>query len=310
MVLFSLWICSFIFFTSIGLLLLMRIYKNRIEIGKRIAPFLSTQKQQNLSDSKEVLENKSLYIRLFQPLVIKARQFVLGKMPKHKMNEIEKKLQAAGQPLRLGAGDFILLQMTLPVSIFLLFMILFAPTSEETVKIITLAGFVAVFVYGYMNYYLSAKSKQRTKLIEKGMPDFFDMLNVSIEAGMGLDSALKKVCSQMDSPLSKEFLSALEDMKLGKSRKEAFKELRDRVPSEFFKSVMSSLIQADQMGLGISKVLRTQTQRIREKQRFSAKEQAMKAPVKMLIPMVLFIFPTLFIVLLGPVVVNLVMQFL
>ncbi|WP_169823170.1 type II secretion system F family protein [Anaerobacillus alkalilacustris] len=258
----------------------------------------------------ETLRNKTLSARLIQPTISKIRVLAVNKMPKQKMVQIEKKLQAAGHPLGMSAGDFLLIQLTLPVALFIVFTILLAPATEETGKVVLLSGIVAFFSYGYMNYYLVAKSNQRTKQIDKAMPDFFDMLNVSIEAGMGLDGALKKVCSQMDSPLSREFLSALEDMKLGKSRKQAFIELKERVPSDFFKSVMSSMIQADQMGIGISKVLRAQTKRIREKQRYSAKEQAMKAPVKMLIPMVLFIFPTLFIVLIGPVVVNFITQFL
>lgn len=203
-----------------------------------------------------------------------------------------------------------LLQILLPAGLFTLFLALFLPLAENRGQIFTFALILSCFVYFYMNQYLNAKGKQRIKAINKAMPDFFDMLNVSLEAGMGLDGALKKVCQQMKTPLSAEFLSALEDMKLGKTRKQAFTELRDRVDSEFFQSVMNSIIQADQMGIGMSKVLRTQTQRIREKQRFAAKEQAMKAPVKMLIPMVLFIFPTLFIVLLGPVIVNAIVQFL
>ncbi|MBU9711578.1 type II secretion system F family protein [Bacillus tamaricis] len=259
---------------------------------------------------KDSIKDKSLTVRFIQPLLEKIRRFAIGRMPKQKLAEIEKKLHAAGHPLGMTAGDFILMQVFLPIGLFLVFLLLFLPNSEETAKVFLLAGATAVFVYSYMSFYLTAKSKERIKKIDKAMPDFFDMLNVSIEAGMGFDGAIKKVCSQVDTALSKEFLYALEDIKLGKSRRQAFIELRERVPSDFFRSVMTSIIQADQMGIGMSKVLKTQTQRIREKQRFSAKEQAMKAPVKMLIPMVLFIFPTLFIVLLGPVIVNLVIEFL
>ncbi|OIJ11050.1 hypothetical protein BKP37_16705 [Anaerobacillus alkalilacustris] len=308
MLIFSLWLFSFLFFTCIGFLFFNRLYKSKMIMHKRVS-LLITPTQKGIKVD-ETLRNKTLSARLIQPTISKIRVLAVNKMPKQKMVQIEKKLQAAGHPLGMSAGDFLLIQLTLPVALFIVFTILLAPATEETGKVVLLSGIVAFFSYGYMNYYLVAKSNQRTKQIDKAMPDFFDMLNVSIEAGMGLDGALKKVCSQMDSPLSREFLSALEDMKLGKSRKQAFIELKERVPSDFFKSVMSSMIQADQMGIGISKVLRAQTKRIREKQRYSAKEQAMKAPVKMLIPMVLFIFPTLFIVLIGPVVVNFITQFL
>ena len=311
-----LWLFSFLFFSTLGFLLIFRIYKNKWTIYRRVAPYLSSTTSSGnttfKSDENDVLDtqNSSLFHRVLKPAFMNFRQMATGKMPKQKMMELEKKLQAAGYPFGMSVSDFVLARTILPLLVFSLFSLLFLPASDEKLKVIFLGGIGAFFVYFYINYYLVAKSKHRTKQIDKAMPDFFDMLNISIEAGMGLDSALKKVCSQMKTPLSDEFLYALEDMKLGKSRRQAFIELRDRVPSDFLRSVMGSIIQADQMGIGLSKVLRTQTVRIREKQRFTAKEQAMKAPVKMLIPMVIFIFPTLFIVLLGPVVVGLVMQFL
>ncbi|WP_102348656.1 type II secretion system F family protein [Bacillus sp. Marseille-P3661] len=305
-----LWLMSFLFFTSIGYLFLLQLFKNKMIMYRRLAPLLTNNNEQNMQEQKESIQNKTLYERLIRPMVLKIRHFTVGKLPKQRMEQIDKKLQAAGYPFGLSAGDFVLLQYALPLVMFSLFIAMFLPTSDEKLKVVVLSGISALFTYVYTNYYLTAKSKVRIKMIEKAMPDFFDMLNVSIEAGMGLDGALKKVCGQMNTPLSAEFLSALEDMKLGKSRRQAFIELRERVPSDFFRSVMNSIIQADQMGIGMSKVLRTQTTRIREKQRFAAKEKAMKAPVKMLIPMVLFIFPTLFIVLIGPVIVNLVTQFL
>ncbi|WP_100333144.1 type II secretion system F family protein [Bacillus alkalisoli] len=315
MINFLLWLFSFLFFSSVGFLLLFRINKNKWTVYRRVQPYLSS----HLSSGKTSIEgdvqeldgkNRSLFHRVVKPAFVNLRQMAAGKLPKQKRMELEKKLQAAGYPFGMSVSDFVLARTLLPLLVFSLFLLLFLPTSDEKLKVVFLGGIGGFFVYFYINYYLVAKSKHRTKLIDKAMPDFFDMLNISIEAGMGLDSALKKVCSQMKTPLSDEFLYALEDMKLGKSRRQAFVELRDRVPSDFLRSVMGSIIQADQMGIGLSKVLRTQTVRIREKQRFTAKEQAMKAPVKMLIPMVLFIFPTLFIVLLGPVVVNLVMQFM
>lgn len=277
-------------------------------LERRISPLLAEEKDTEIIGREDEINHNSLYLRILQPQITKIRKLAEGRLPNQKISQIEKKLQSAGYPLGLTASDFYILQFLLPVAVFLVYILLFASATEEKGQVIIFAVASSGFVYYYTHYYLTAKSRQRTQLIDKALPDFFDLLNVSIEAGMGLDGALKKVCTQMDSPLSREFLSALEDMKLGKSRKEAFIELRERVPSEFFKSVMTSIIQADQMGLGMSNVLRTQSKRIREKQRVQAKEQAMKAPVKMLLPMVFFIFPTLFIVLLGPVVINLITQ--
>ena len=114
--------------------------------------------------------------------------------------------------------------------------------------------------------------------------------------------------NKLKGPLSDEFTLTLEDMKLGKSRREAFYDLRKRVPSDSFQSVINALIQADQLGIGMAKVLGNLTTRIREQQREAAREQAMKAPVKMLFPMIIFIFPSLFIVILGPMAIKLITE--
>lgn len=302
------WLSSFLFFSCVGFLVLHRFYRDRMIVYRRLEPLLSVENGEEIIGREDELINRSLYARLIQPQFKRLRQIAEGKLPKNKLQQIEKRLHAAGNPFGIKAGDFFLLQILLPIIIFLVYCFLFLPTAENKGKVMVLAVVSSFLVYIYTNYYLSSKSKQRTNEIDRALPDFFDLLNVSIEAGMGLDGALKKVSAQMDSPLSREFSSALEDMKLGKSRRDAFLELRERVPSEFFKSVITSIIQADQMGLGMSKVLQTQSKRIREKQRFQVREQAMKAPVKMLLPMVFFIFPTLFIVLLGPIVINFIEQ--
>lgn len=167
-----------------------------------------------------------------------------------------------------------------------------------------LAGAVAFLGFRYPMFYLAKKRTLRIKEINKQMPDFFDMVNLLLEAGVGLDSAISNVCQKKKGPLSEEFQQALEDMKLGKSRREAFYELRKRVPSDMFQSVIMAIIQADQLGIGMAKVLKNLTIRIREQRREARREQAMKAPIKMLFPMVFFIFPAIFIVILGPLVIT------
>jgi len=155
-------------------------------------------------------------------------------------------------------------------------------------------------------FYLGKRKTARIKEINKSMPDFFDTVNLLLEAGMGLDLALAEVSRKTKGPLAEEFQQTLEDMKLGKSRREAFYELRKRVPSDSFQSIITALIQADQLGIGMAKVIGNLTVRVREQRREAAREQAMKAPVKMLFPMVFFIFPSLFIVILGPLVIQLI----
>ncbi|QHS22498.1 type II secretion system F family protein [Virgibacillus sp. MSP4-1] len=303
MAVFLLWMISFAFFSILFLTVQISVHQNKLQIDLRLMPFVDTSRSVEPEEDKEL---SSFKMRILSPLAEKFRGFILKRTPKHKLQDLENKLRDAGNPFGLTSLNFILLRLILTVGFILLLWGMFLPSADQMAKLIFISIFAALFIHFYANYYITAKKKQRVIEIEKSMPDFFDMVTVSIEAGMGLDSALRRVCKQMDGPLSKEFLYALEDMKLGKSRKNALTDLRNRVASEFLKSVISAIIQADQMGIGMSKVLQAQTQRIREQQRQKVKEQAMKAPVKMLIPMVLFIFPTLFIVLLGPAVIQLI----
>ncbi|MFC4767942.1 type II secretion system F family protein [Effusibacillus consociatus] len=308
---------SFLFFTLVTAGILQVLFKSRILMENRISRLLTFDgagRPTEDSPLNGVDDEKSkvppIGERVLKPLWEKIRNYTFGKMSAHTARTLEKKLRDAGYPFQLTPADYKMLQVILGAVFFSVILLLFLPVSKDFGKIFVLALVAGVFGVLYPNYYLNARRKQRTIAIQKQMPDFFDMVNVSIEAGMGLDAAISKVCKRMNGPLADEFQRTLDEMKLGKSRREAFSDLRDRVPSEAFRSVMSALIQADQLGMGMAKVLRAQTHRIREQRRQAAKEQAMKAPVKMMIPMVLFMFPTLFVVLLGPIVVQLVTKWM
>ncbi len=214
-------------------------------------------------------------------------------------------MKEAGNPFK-SAVEFRLFQFVLSIGLSLPIILLVVPFSDDRKMAWLLGLTVALLGFRYPMFYLGKKKTARIKEINKAMPDFFDTVNLLLEAGMGLDAAIAQVCQNTKGPLSDEFKRTLEDMKLGKSRREAFYKLRKRIPSDSFQSIITSLIQADQLGIGMAKVLGNLTIRIREQRREAAREQAMKAPVKMLFPMVFFIFPSLFIVILGPMVIQLV----
>jgi tight adherence protein C len=190
--------------------------------------------------------------------------------------------------------------LSVPIVLFLL------PAADNKMSVWMIAIIMAILGFRLPVFQLGKKKTARVKEINKAMPDFFDTVTLLLEAGMGLDLAIAEVAKKGKGPLSEEFLQTLEDMKLGKSRREAFYDLRKRVPADSFQSIITSLIQADQLGIGMAKALGNLTVRVREQRREAAREQAMKAPVKMLFPMVFFIFPSLFIIILGPLVIQLV----
>ncbi len=151
--------------------------------------------------------------------------------------------------------------------------------------------------------------RKRQLAILRALPDVLDLLTVSVKAGLGFDSALLKVTEKMSGPLPQEMQLVLHEIKMGVLRRDALKALAKRTGVKELQSFVGTIIQADQLGVSISKVLQLQADSLRESRRQVAEEKAMQAPVKMLFPLVLFIFPTLFIVLLGPAVLQIIKQF-
>ncbi|CEP66281.1 Type II secretion system F domain [Moorella glycerini] len=178
----------------------------------------------------------------------------------------------------------------------------------QSIFILSLLGLLAGW-YG-PDFYLQVKGRQRQQAIEKSLPDVLDLLTVSVEAGLGFDGALLKVVEKSKGPLAEEFGLTLQEIRMGKPRAEALRDLSGRTGVHDLASFTGAVILADQLGLSIGNVLRLQAEQIRLKRRQRAEELAMKAPVKMLIPMVFFIFPAIFVVLLGPAVIQITKYFI
>jgi tight adherence protein C len=155
-----------------------------------------------------------------------------------------------------------------------------------------------------LEFVLHNRIKQRQLQIINSLPDILDLLTVSVEAGLGFDGALQKVTEKTKGLLAMEFNRLLQEIRMGKSRRDALRDLAERIRVEELSALVSSIIQADQLGVSIGNVLRLQSAQIRLQRRQRAEEKAMKAPIKMLIPLVLFIFPTIFLVLLGPAAIE------
>lgn len=158
------------------------------------------------------------------------------------------------------------------------------------------------FIIGFLspNYWLKTKVKQRNDEIVKTLPDILDLILVSVEAGLGLDAAIMKVVEKQKGILAQEFNIVLQEIKVGKPRRDALRDMSKRNNVEDLNNVIAALVQADQLGISMGSVLRSQSEQIREKRKQRAQEQAQKAPVKIMIPLVFFIFPSIFIVILGP----------
>lgn len=167
-----------------------------------------------------------------------------------------------------------------------------------------------VFVFQFaMTYYLVRGTRIRKDIIEKQLPDVLDIITVSVEAGLSFDGAVERVVQKSDTILSRELATTLKEMRMGKLRKLALRALSDRCDVSDLTIWVGAMIQADELGVGIGNVLRIQSAQMREKRRFRAREKSMKAPIKILFPLVLFIFPSIFIILLGPAGLQLMQAF-
>ncbi|WP_434512416.1 type II secretion system F family protein [Desulfitobacterium sp. AusDCA] len=206
-------------------------------------------------------------------------------------------------------GELKSLQLFLGLLIGLLLLALYSLLHVSFLAKIVIS--ILGFLMGYMlpGSWQKAQIKKKQAEIEKSLPDILDLLTVSVEAGLGFDSALLKVVEKQKGALAEEFLKVLQEIKMGRPRREALRDLSKRNPLEDLSNVIAALVQADQLGIPIAGVLRNQSKQIREKHRQRAEEKAQKAPVKMMIPLVFFIFPSIFIIILGPAVIKIIDMF-
>ena len=253
-----------------------------------------TEREQELS--------RPLGERVFGPVAMKVAGFVVSITPKNVKEAAKHKLDSIGNPWKMSAGDYVILRVVtlliLPLGVFLI-------TNRLGFGSALLRTFVTASL-GWVvpETMMQSKAKHRGKEIQRELPDILDLLTVSVEAGLGFDAALVKVVERKEGPLADEFGIVLREIRVGKPRKDALRELSERVKVDDITSLVSAVIQADQLGVGISNILRIQAEQVRTKRRQQAEEAAMKAPIKMLFPLIFFIFPTLFVVLLGPAVIQ------
>ena len=154
------------------------------------------------------------------------------------------------------------------------------------------------------DYGLTLKARGRKEKVRADLPDALDLLAVSVEAGLGFDASLAKLQEHMEGPLAEEFGLTLSEMRIGETRSEALKRMSERVDTPELSAFTRALIQADQLGTSLGRILRVQATDARLRRQAAAEERAMKAPIKMLFPTVLFIFPAMFLVILGPAILN------
>lgn len=179
-------------------------------------------------------------------------------------------------------------------------------SNSPTTTNIALGIFVTVFFYFVPDLLIYNKGIKRQEAMELELPNTLDQMLISVEAGLGFESAMARAAANGGGPLAQELMRTLQDIQVGRPRQEAYESMAARSSVQDLRSFVRAVVQADKYGIGIAKVLRTQAKDARVKRRQRAEEKAMKLPVKVLFPLIFFIFPVLFIVLLGPAAINII----
>ncbi len=224
-------------------------------------------------------------------------------LPQSVLADIQKQLVMSGEPMKLN--NFVTFWGVTFVSLLGVSLMMFValPSNLILQKLLFVVMFSAL---GWMfpRMWLKGKVKARQKQVIRALPDAMDLITTCVEAGLGLDAALARVAEKSEGPLAAELSRMLRDVAMGKLRREAMVELDERIGVEELSSFINSVIQAEQLGVGIAQVLRVQSDQLRTRRRQKAEQSAHEAPIKMLFPLVLFIFPAFLGVILGPAAIR------
>jgi tight adherence protein C len=249
--------------------------------------------------------NKPFAERVLMPVVRKVSDMVSKKTSGDYVTVLRTQLAQAGYPGGLRPQEFIAVQILVAV-IFAAMggLVGFVILNKNLVfNLIVLLGGLMLGVL-VPRYYLQSRITHRRHLIQLQLADILDLLTVAVEAGLGFDAGLAKCVEKMAGPLPEEFDGILREIRMGKGRKESLKDAAARIGVHDVDVFFSAIIQAEQLGVSLGRVLRVQSDQLRVKRKQRAEEEAMKAPIKMMLPLVGCVFPTIMIVLLGPAVIR------
>ncbi len=244
--------------------------------------------------------------RVVLPIAETLTKIVMQVLPQTMVARTARHLITAGRPMTTQAFFFIVLMSSAVLSGFFFFLLLVVTAGSPPLLAVLFVLVLAAVGTAFPFFWLSRRVRNRKLAIWKTLPDAFDLVTVSIEAGLGLDAALRQVAEKLHGPIAVEITQMLREVGMGRPRREALEEMAARADVTELITFVNAVIQAEQLGTSLGRVLRAQAVTLRTRRRQRAEEMARKAPAKMVFPLVLCIMPALFIVVLGPIVVRLV----
>ncbi len=273
-------------------------------LQKRLEEFSTRGETVNL---EELELSQPFAERIIYPAARKLGEVAIKFTPENALRATTKKLELAGNPGRIDPTMFLALRFIVGAVFGAILFLVFGLMPQKWPLGRELLILMAFMVLGFFfpELWISSLITRRQKEVRKAMPDALDLLTICVEAGLGFDAAMAKVSEKWENELSLAFGRAIREVQLGKIRREALRDMADRLGLPEMTSFVAAVIQSEQLGVSMAKVLRIQSDQMRVKRRQYAEEEAHKAPIKMLIPMALLIFPSLMIVLLTPAALRL-----
>ncbi len=278
-------------------------------LQERLAEYMDSGRE--IHSLEEVELEQPFTQRVIMPMARALGNLALRFTPQSAIQTAQRNLELAGRPNGLEASTYVAMRFVLAVALGLgtFFLLKISPNEGLRSKALLLMMVFGILGYFMPELWLRSKINKRQDAILKAMPDALDLLTICVGAGLGFDAAMQKVVEKWDNELAFEFGRVLREVQLGKTRREALRDMADRVGVAEMTSFVAAIIQSEQLGVSLGKVLQIQADNMRVKRRQRAQEAAQKAPVKMLFPLVFLVLPALFIVLLGPAAMIVIQMF-
>lgn len=296
-------------FIGLGVLVLFGVALIVMGMRSSSQPDAIVDRLSQFTERTMTLEELELQQPFSQRVLVPLTKSILGRLgqygPKQSAERLRISLAQAGNPGNLTPSMFGGIRLALAAILLLIVGAVTFSQGLALTEALMYTGLGAMMGYLLPGIWLGQEIKKRKKALVKALPDALDLLCICVEAGLSFDQAMQRLTEKWDDPLSREFKRVLSDTRLGRPRRDAMKDMIDRCGVDDVQTFIGAIIQAEQLGVSIGRILRIQSDQMRIRRRQRAEEEAHKAPIKMLFPMVFLIFPALFVVILGPAVPRL-----
>lgn len=271
----------------------------------------ATQRGDVVTSLEQIEMQQPFTQRVIVPFLQRIGEISAGFTPQKVLEDTTKKIEMAGNPGRIEAATFLASRFFVAAFFggILLLVGFFGTAHWPLAQTLLIALIFTVIGFFFPQLWLQGRVNARQNEIRKAMPDAMDLLTICVEAGLGLEAAMSKVSEKWENQLSVALLRTLREIQLGKTRRDAMRDMAERIGLPEMTSFVAAIIQSEILGVSLAKVLRIQSDQMRVRRRQLAEEKAHQAPVKMILPLAFLIFPSIFIILLTPAGIQLSRSF-